>query len=46
MVRVDGDLDPERGETLLTALGAVLDAETRSARSARSARPGRPTERT
>ena len=27
MVRVDGDLDPETGETLLTALGAVLDAE-------------------
>jgi hypothetical protein len=31
MVRVDGDLDPETGETLLTALGAVLDAEARSA---------------
>jgi hypothetical protein len=30
MVRVDGDLDPETGETLLTALGAVLDAESRS----------------
>lgn len=30
MVRVDGDLDPETGETLLTALSAVLDAETRS----------------
>jgi len=30
MVRVDGDLDPETGEALLTALGAVLDAETRS----------------
>jgi hypothetical protein len=30
MVRVDGDLDPETGETLLTALRAVLDAETRS----------------
>jgi len=29
-VRVDGDLDPETGETLLTALGAVLDAEARS----------------
>lgn len=29
-VRVDGDLDPETGETLLTALGAVLDAESRS----------------
>lgn len=30
MVRVDGDLDPETGETLLTALAAVLDAESRS----------------
>jgi hypothetical protein len=29
-VRVDGDLDPETGETLLTALGAVVDAEARS----------------
>jgi hypothetical protein len=30
MVRVDGDLDPETGETLLTALRAVLDAEVRA----------------
>jgi hypothetical protein len=30
MVRVDGDLDPETGETLLTALSAVLDAEAHS----------------
>jgi hypothetical protein len=30
MVRVDGDLDPEGGETLLSALRAVLDAEARS----------------
>ena len=30
MVRLDGDLDPETGETLLTALGAVLDAEARA----------------
>ena len=30
MVRVDGDLDPETGETLLTALSAVLDGESRS----------------
>ena len=30
MVRVDGDLDPETGEVLLTALGAVVDAECRS----------------
>jgi hypothetical protein len=29
-VRVDGDLDPETGETLLTALRAVLDTEARS----------------
>jgi hypothetical protein len=29
-VRVDGNLDPETGETLLTALGAVLDADARS----------------
>ena len=33
MVRVDGDLDPAAGESLLTALGAVLDAEARSPRS-------------
>jgi hypothetical protein len=32
MVRVDGDLDPETGETLLTALRAVLDAESRTGR--------------
>jgi hypothetical protein len=30
MVRVDGDLDPETGETLLTALRAVLDAGSRT----------------
>ena len=30
MVRVDGDLDPEAGETLLTALRAVMDAGSRS----------------
>ena len=29
MVRVDGMLDPETGETVLTALRAVTDAETR-----------------
>jgi uncharacterized protein DUF222/HNH endonuclease len=29
-VRVDGDLDPETGESLLTALRAVLDTEARS----------------
>jgi hypothetical protein len=30
MVRVDGDLDPETGEALLTALRAVMDTEARS----------------
>jgi len=30
MVRVDGDLDPETGDTLLTALRAVVDSESRS----------------
>lgn len=30
MVRVDGDLDPEGGEVLLTALAAVMDAGSRS----------------
>jgi hypothetical protein len=30
MVLVDGDLDPETGETLLTALRAVLDSDARS----------------
>ena len=29
MVRLDGDLDPETGETVLTALRAVQDAEAR-----------------
>ena len=33
MVRVDGDLDPETGECLLTALRAVVDAESRSGAS-------------
>ncbi len=32
MVRLDGDLDPETGETLLTALRAILDAESRAGR--------------
>jgi Domain of unknown function (DUF222)/HNH endonuclease len=31
MVRLDGNLDPELGETVLTALRAVQDAERRSA---------------
>jgi hypothetical protein len=34
MVRVDGDLDPETGEALLTALQAVLDDEVKSGRDA------------
>lgn len=29
MVRIDGDLDPETGESLMAALAAVMDAETR-----------------
>jgi hypothetical protein len=29
MVRVDGDLDPETGQTVISALGAVVDAEAR-----------------
>jgi hypothetical protein len=39
MVRVDGDLDPECGETLLTALRAILDPNSKHARGvdARSA---------
>src|SRR5207248_2254559 len=31
MVRVDGDLDPETGETMLTALRHCMDAERRTA---------------
>jgi hypothetical protein len=30
MVRVDGDLDPEAGQMLLSALQAVMDADTRT----------------
>jgi hypothetical protein len=30
MVRIDGDLDPETGETLLTALRSCLDAEAKA----------------
>ena len=29
MTRVDGDLDPESGESLMTALRAIMDAESR-----------------
>jgi hypothetical protein len=32
MVRVDGDLDPETGQVLMTALAAVCDADARSRR--------------
>ncbi|HEU4356707.1 MAG TPA: DUF222 domain-containing protein [Actinomycetota bacterium] len=32
MVRVDGDLDPEGGQVLLTALRAVMDADTHAHR--------------
>jgi hypothetical protein len=32
MVHLDGDLDPETGETLLTALRALLDAESKTSR--------------
>ena len=37
MIRVDGDLDPETGEALLTSLRAVMDAE---ARAGARAQPG------
>jgi hypothetical protein len=30
MVRIDGNLDPETGESLLAAIGSVVDAEARS----------------
>ena len=39
MVRVDGGLDPETGESLLTALDAVLDADAKS-RKADTRTPG------
>ena len=39
MVRVDGDLDPLTGESLLTALGAVLDAEVRAGGAGAGERP-------
>ncbi len=40
MVRVDGDLDPETGESVLVAIGAVLDAEARSGSQADDRTPG------
>jgi hypothetical protein len=39
MVRVDGDLDPEAGETLLTALRAVMDAGSRTAATTTARHP-------
>lgn len=36
MVRVDGDLDPETGQTLITALRAVQDADVRTGPDLRS----------
>lgn len=38
-VRVDGDLDPQNGENLITALRAVIDAESRSRPSEDSRTP-------
>jgi len=38
MVRLDGDLDPETGESLLTALRAVMDAEARAPAAAEDSR--------
>src|SRR5439155_2287503 len=39
MVRVDGDLDPETGEPLIAALGAVMDGDRRSGDGADSRTP-------
>jgi len=36
MVRVDGDLDPETGQALISALRAVLDAEVRATEDRRT----------
>jgi hypothetical protein len=45
MVRLDGDLDPEIGEMLMTALRAVMDAEAKSggAKDGRAPASGVPT---
>jgi hypothetical protein len=40
MVRVDGDLDPETGQTLLSALQAVMDADARARREPELRSPG------
>jgi len=45
MVRVDGDLDPETGESLLSALRVVLDAEVRSGGTHGSGEDRRPAQR-
>ena len=45
MVRLDGNLDPETGETFMTALRAVLDADARSG-AAGEAVPAEQDERT
>lgn len=40
MVRVDGDLDPETGQSLMSALRAVMDADTRTHPAPDLRRPG------
>jgi hypothetical protein len=40
MVRVDGDLDPETGQSLMSALRAVMDADARAHPSPEFRRPG------
>lgn len=41
MVRLDGDLDPQTGETFMTALAAVLDTEARTTAAADAEPDGR-----
>lgn len=40
MVRVDGDLDPETGQAVITALRAVMDADVRAHAGPELRRPG------
>jgi len=40
MVRVDGDLDPETGQSLMSAIRAVMDADARTHPSPEFRRPG------
>ncbi|HEY1330771.1 MAG TPA: DUF222 domain-containing protein, partial [Actinomycetota bacterium] len=40
MVRVDGDLDPETGQSMITALRAVMDAEARAGGAVDPRTPG------